>query len=157
MTAVIVGPLDVEQCGRTLDLVRSGVPDGAAAPSITMSGTISMRRLLVLVLTLAITGSALAAPAYACVPTHESITAQRHSCCETAIASPVGPCCIVTAPFQRLSSTETRIAAPDQTAAIPRSADAVFWCSRDHSGSVSPPILRSSAVPLYLQQFALLI
>ena len=116
-----------------------------------------MRRLLILVLTLAITGSALAAPAYACVPTHESITVQRHSCCEMAIAAPVGSCCIVTTPFQRLSSTETRIAPPDQTAAIPRTAAPLFWFSRDRGSSVSPPILRGSVVPLYLQQLALLI
>jgi hypothetical protein len=122
-----------------------------------MSGVIPMRRLLILMLALVIAGSAMAAPGYACVPTHEGITAQRHSCCETAVAAPVGPCCIVTAPVQRLSSNETRITAPDQTASIPRAADARFWFGRDRGSSVSPPILRRSPVPLYLQQLSLLI
>jgi hypothetical protein len=117
-----------------------------------------MRRLLVFALALVIAGSAVAAPAYACVPTHERMTAKPHSCCDTAIAAaPVGPCCIVTAPVQRLSNTETRITAPDHTAAMPVAAGALFRLGRARGSSVSPPILRGSPVPLYLQQLSLLI
>ena len=123
-----------------------------------MSGVIPMRRLLIFVLALVIAGSAMAAPAYACVPMHESFTAKPHPCCETAIAAaPVGPCCIVTAPIQRLSSTESRITAPDQAVTIPRTTDARFWLGRDRGSRVSPPIFRNSSVPLYLQQLSLLI
>jgi len=116
-----------------------------------------MRRLLVFVLAVVIAASAVAAPAYACVPTHDSVTATPHSCCETAIApAPVGPCCIVTAPIQRLSGTEIRVAAPDQPAAIPITPT-LFWIGRDRGRSVSPLILRGSPIPLYLQQLSLLI
>ena len=117
-----------------------------------------MRRLLIFVLALVIAGSAMAAPAYACVPTYEGMSAKPHSCCETAIAAaPDGPCCVVTAPVQRLSSTKALIAAPDHTSAIPRIADVLFRLDRDRGSSVPPPILRSSAIPLYLQQLSLLI
>jgi len=115
-----------------------------------------MRRLLVFVLALVIAGSAMVPPAYACVPTH-SIAAKPHPCCPPAItAVPVGPCCIITAPVQR-SSTETRIAAPDQTAAVPRTSDGLFWFNQARASRVSPPALRGSPVPLYLQQLSLLI
>jgi hypothetical protein len=123
-----------------------------------MSGVIPMRRWLVFVLAVVIAGSAMAAPAYACVPTHESVKAKPHSCCETAmVVAPVGPCCIVTAQVQRLSSTETRVAAPDQSPAIARAADALSWSGRDRGSSVPPPTVRPSPVPLYLQQLSLLI
>jgi hypothetical protein len=116
-----------------------------------------MRRLLVLVFALVFAGSALAAPAAACVPTRDSLRARPHPCCEVVLTAPVGPCCTVTAPAQRVSNTETRVVAPDQTVTIPRTGDGLFAFNRERASTVSPPVLRGSPVPLYLQQLSLLI
>ena len=115
-----------------------------------------MRRLLVLVFALVFAGSALAAPASACVPTRDGLRAKPHPCCEVVVTAPVGPCCIVTAPAPRASSTETHVVAPNQTVAIPRTGVSLF-ANRDWARTASPPVIRSSPVPLYLQQLSLLI
>jgi hypothetical protein len=115
-----------------------------------------MRRVLILVLALAFAGSAVAAPTTACVP-RDGVRTKPHPCCEVAVSAPVGPCCIVTAPALRVSSTETRLVAPDQTAAIPRAGAGLFAFNRERASNVSPPLRRGSPVPIYLQQLALLI
>lgn len=117
-----------------------------------------MRRFIILVLALAIARSAMAAPAHGCVAMDDAIAAEPHACCERAIrAAPIEPCCIVTAPVQRLSSTEIRLAAPDQVLVIPRTADGLLGFVRNRTGCPSPPIPRGAPVPLYLQQLSLLI
>jgi len=116
-----------------------------------------MRRLLILVLALAFAGSAVAAPSAACVP-RDGISTTPHPCCEIALTAPVGPCCIVTAPALRVSSTETCLTPGDHTAVIPRTGDSLFAVNRERARSTSPPVVRGdSPVPLYLRQLSLLI
>ena len=118
-----------------------------------------MRRLLILGIAIALAMSALAGPAYACVDTMSAMSAQPHSCCdEPAITTaPMGPCCIVTAPVQRLSSTESGHLPPDLRAVVipfaMHGGPAFGALARD----ASPLPLRHLSVPLYLQQVSLLL
>jgi hypothetical protein len=119
-----------------------------------------MRTLLILVLSLAIAGSAAAAPDYACVVKTTAISASFHTCCDgPAITTPpIGSCCVVSTPIQRASGTSTREAIPDQrVVAIPHTRQGIVTNDRHGAWDTSPPLLRVAAVPLYLQQLSLLI
>lgn len=117
-----------------------------------------MRRLLILVLSLAIAGTALAAPACACVAMTSAITSNGHTCCDepALTTAPAGLCCVVSTPV-RVASTESRQPAPDRHAVVMLRAHAGVSPQHDFAPNASPPVQRSASVPLYLQQLSLLI
>ncbi len=119
-----------------------------------------MRRLLIVVLSLAMATTALAAPAYACVAAMSAISSDGHTCCDepALMPAPAGPCCAITAPVQRIANTDSRQLAPDQQMVVlPRAGHGEGFDQRDVGRKAPAPVLRGSTVPLYLQQLALLI
>ena len=118
-----------------------------------------MRRLLSLLLVLTVAATAFAAPAYACVPTKAGISTARHDCCDGPVLTPtpVGTCCVVSAPIQRTGSTESRNIVPNQmVVTLPRAMSGGLR-QPDVGRDIPPPVLLASSVPVYLQQLSLLI
>ena len=117
-----------------------------------------MRRLLILVLSLAIAGTALSAPAYACAAMTSAIASNGHTCCDepALTTAPAGLCCVVSAPV-RIVSTESRQPAPDRHLVVVLRTHAGGPPQHDHAPHASPPVQRSASVAIYLQQLSLLI
>lgn len=118
-----------------------------------------MRRFLIIVLALLVGATALAAPAYACPPMQDTVSMARHDCCDGPVVSPapVGTCCVISAPIQRASSTESRPVVPDQSVVVLPRVMADGCRQPDVGRDISRPALVISSVPLYLQQLSLLI
>jgi hypothetical protein len=119
-----------------------------------------MRRFLILILTLVVATTVLAAPLYACVTPALVISPSGHTCCDEAavIPAPVSPCCVINATVQRVATSESRLSQPDQRAVvIPRIGDNDRPTPRNLRLYLSPPVRPGSPVPIYLQQLSLLI
>jgi hypothetical protein len=141
--------------GMMRDAGGTGMPMPLAKSSAHQT---TMRRLLILLLALTIAGAASAAPTVACVPQGKAFTGLAHKCCDDVVtAAPVTACCVVSAPIQRIGSTESRLIASPQTATPVRVSAHSLAPTAGLARSGSPPTLRVSSLPLYLQQSSLLI
>jgi hypothetical protein len=118
-----------------------------------------MKRVLALLLSLAIVAAVAATPAVACAGT--ATLGSQHGCCgtQTVAAAPTGPCCFLSQPSER-TVNESRILAAADRAADLLPAHSLAWFdlaerAARSRGSTLPP--GPPPVPIYIQQLSLLI
>jgi len=120
-----------------------------------------MKGVLPLLLSLAIVTASAATPVVECAGT--ATLGSQHGCCgeQTIVSAPAGTCCLLSQPIRDRALTESRhLGAKEQPAARDVAAHAMWFAidtsaARRRAMSTSPP--GPPAVPIYIQQLALLI
>jgi hypothetical protein len=120
-----------------------------------------MKRLLALLLSLAIVGAAAATPALACV-SKATVGDRQHGCCGegAVVTAPAGTCCFLSQPTNERTLTESRSLNTQDRDSDVANAGQPIWLAvpdtsaRRRAGPSSPPTL---PVPIYIRQLSLLI
>ena len=121
-----------------------------------------MRRALsTLLLSLVLVAAAATGPAFACVGEGALVGTSQHSCCDEAFsAAPLATCCVVAQPLRDRALTESRLLLSNHRQVAQAVAPTRAWFTTADAvpRRGSPPIIGSTpALPIYLQQLALLI
>ena len=120
-----------------------------------------MKRLLALLLALAIVTTASVTPAVACV-SKATVGDRQHGCCgeRAVVSAPTGTCCFLSQPRNERTITESRnLTANDRHLDVATTSRPIWWAVLDTSahrraGPTSPP---TAPVPIYIRQLSLLI
>jgi hypothetical protein len=120
-----------------------------------------MQRALALLLSLVFVIATAAVPAAVCVRTDMAMADDADGCCELPVPmSPLGPCCVVSAPVRDgvvvnaaplPSKADHAVAIADHAVWVPSAHPAAHQCGAPRSTAPTAP------VPLYLQHLSLLI